>query len=315
MSYDNETVKVVGYMNTRLRLSPRGIGALAASAVLLAGVPFLGASEDVDVGWGLFRVGLAGVVVVLVVVVVVRVAATLAGVDPDARLIADQLASQVEQRRLLVRWLERTRWARNVGGYAGITWWVLGTSFQGDVLLYGVAGITLGSMAAQLTQVRSPAGPRTASLDRRVILDYLPVKSRRRMIGIAAAAIVMTIGGIVVADTGSAIGWGVAALIVLGLAHLVQRRVATRPRPALNHELRQGDDLARELAIGRGLAHPASYCALALIAHGARNFEPVLGWASIAVSAAVWLYALGSWMDNRRLGLDFLIDEPQPGKV
>lgn len=311
MSYDNGTVKVVGYMNTRPRLSPRGVGALTVSAVLFVSVGFLGAGEHVDGGWRSVRVALVGLGVVLVVVLVVKIAVTLAGVDPDARLIADQLACKAEQRRLLGRWLERTRWARNVGGYVGITWWVVGTSFQGDVLLYGVAGITLGSMAAQLHHIRRSVGPRTASLDRRVLSDYLPVESRRRMSGIAATALIMIIAALVVSEARSAIWWGAAALTVLGLAYLVQRRVATRPRPALNSQLQQADDLARQLAIGRGLAHPASYCALAMIANGARSFEPAIGGVAIAISAAVWLYALGSWIENRRLGLDLLINDPQ----
>jgi len=49
-----------------------------------------------------------------------------------------------------------------------------------------------------------------------------------------------------------------------------------------------------------------------MIAHGAVYFGPSIGAFAAVISTVVWLYALRSWMQNRRLGLDYLLDEPQP---
>lgn len=292
--------------------SPRTTGAIVVLATLAVGGPALGITGANVGSLPILQIVIAALVLLLVLLAVIKIAATLSGFDPDAPLIAAQLAPRADQQKLLARWLQRTRWARNVGGYTGIAWWVFGTRGGGDPFLFGVGGVALGSIAAQLHQIRPRSGPRTASLDRRALSDYLPDHARRRMIAVAASALVMIVAGLTVSEAGPSARWATAAIVVLVLAHAAQRRVAARPRPAITIELRHADDLARELAIGRGLAYPAIYLSLAMIAHGAAYFEPSIGAFATAVSALVWLYALRSWMQNRRLGLDDLIDEPQP---
>ncbi len=255
---------------------------------------------------------LIGLLLLALAVAIAQLGVMLAGVDPEATVIAQQLASAPDQQRLLTRFLQRTRWARNVGGLAGLTWWVIGTSLNGDILLYGVGGVAIGSMAAQLHHVRRPTGPRTASLDPRSVADYIPANWQRRMIVVAVMAGGLIVGGMAMSDARTATYWGVAALITLGGAHLIQRRVAGRPRPALASGLQQADDLARELAIDRGLAQPATYAALAIFAHGSRAFESSLGGIATALSVGAWLYALYAWWQNRRLGLDIVIGQRQP---
>ncbi len=253
-----------------------------------------------------------GLLLVALAVVITQLGVMLAGVDPEAAVIAQGLASAPDEQRLLTRWLHRTRWARNVGGLAGLTWWVIGTSLDGDILLYGVGGVAIGSMVAQLHHARRPTGLRTASLDQRSVSHYIPDDWQRRMIVVALMALGMIVAGIGITDAGTASWWGVAALAVLAAAHLIQRRVAGRPRPALATGLQQADDLARELAIDRGLAQPATYAALVMFAHGSLALEQGLGGVATALAVAAWLYALYAWWQNRRLGLDIVIDQRQP---
>jgi hypothetical protein len=85
--------------------------------------------------------------------------------------------------------------------------------------------------------------------------------------------------------------------------------VATRARPALSPTLTRADDLVRELAICRGLARPATFLALALLARAAFALRPTLGLAGSLLGFAAWCYAFTLWWHNRRLGLDFLRDE------
>lgn len=256
-------------------------------------------------------------VLVLVVLATINVSSMLAGVDPEAPLIADRLADSPEQQRLLTRWLQRTRWTRSVGGFAGIVWWVIGTSTRGDLLLLGLGGVALGSMAAQLHQVRRLPGLRTASLDRRTVAQYSRSSERRRMAGVTACAALLTGTGIINAaelGVGPAL-WGLFALSVLAIATAIQTRVARRPRPALGSDLRYADDIARTLAIGNGLGEPATYWAVAIAAHGVRLLEPVIGGAATALSTLAWFYALGSWWRNRRLGLGHLLTAPTGGEA
>lgn len=280
--------------------------------VLLGGLVLAGSTDDDAVGLSAVGLIVIGLLLAVLVTGVVRLAVLLAGVDPDAQSIADRMAIDADGRRLLARWLERTRWSRNLGGCAGLVWWVLGTSMQGDVLLYGVGGVALGSMAAQLHHVRRSPGPRTASLDRRTLADYLPVAQRRRMIGVAGIAATMSVCALALDGTTAAAPWAAGALAVLGAAHAVQLRVAGRSRPALASGLVETDDLARTLAVDRGLAAPATYCALAFIAHGAGHLEPALGGVAGVIAAGAWIYALVAWWRNRRLGLDHVLALPAP---
>ena len=208
----------------------------------------------------------------------------------------------------------RARRARNIGGICGVVVWVLGTSLQGDLLLCGVGGIALGAMLAELHVVR-PTTRSTHGDARRASARRLPDRTRtatgcsrsaRRRLALAAAAIAVDGFG----TRGVVRAW--LPCVVLGAAHLVQRRVASRPRPAIAASLRHADDLARELAIGRGLAQPATYFALALVARGAFLLRPELGDVTVLVGVAAWICALVMWWSNRRLGLDFLLEQRRP---
>ncbi len=275
---------------------------LAAMGVLLARGADQGGANVGGIGYLV-----VGFIALVLLVFVANLVVLLSGVDPDAASIAHRLTTGPEQQRLLERWLGRTRWARNVGGLSGIGWWLFGTSAQGDPLLCGVAGIAVGSVVAQLHHVRSPSGSRTASLDRRSVREYIPIEWERRMLVMSVLSVALVIAGFSSANGGGAVRWGAVSIVALASVHLVQRRVAARPRPALSGELHVADDLARGLAIDRGLAQPATYLSLALFAHGVGSLAATHGGAATAISVAAWLFALRLWWLNRRLGLDDVV--------
>ncbi len=250
--------------------------------------------------------------VVLAVIMIGNIALRLAGFDGDVPAIAGHLATDPDQRRLLSRWLERARWARFIGGLAGCVAWILGTNANGDLLLLGTGGIAIGAMLAELHHVRRPHGPRTARLDVRTVRFYAMARDTHRMIAVGIAAVALCVVGVVAPRQHTAPWFGLAALIALGTARAAQQRVAGRPRPAVPEKLMRADDLARELAIGRGLARPGTYFAVALVAHGARTIGPnslkLFGIGQF-VGTVAWLYAVVLWWSNRRLGLDFLLTE------
>ena len=253
---------------------------------------------------------LLAVLTVAVLVVIINFVLQLAGFDADASEIAGQLASDTDQRRLLARWLERARWARFVGGFSGCLLWVLGTQAKGDLLLLGTGGIAIGAMLAELHHIRPRKGPRTARLDVRAVSDYMMHQDARRMVGVSLVACMIAVTGAVAGEARAPMWWGLTAVVALGAARLAQERVATRPRPAVSEKLRRADDLARELAIGRGLARPATFFALALVARGFFSLTPTIGGFGRVLGGAAWIYALYLWWHNRRLGLDFLLTEP-----
>jgi hypothetical protein len=238
----------------------------------------------------------------------IGVTRALAGYDDEADEIADRLIDGSTQRQLLTRWLERARWARYVGGFAGILAWLLGTQTQGDVLVFGSLGICCGAVLAEAHHFRRPSGPRRARLEVRDVHDYLDVVDARRMTFVAAVALATIAAGGLVDDGSATVWWGSGALTTLSIIHLAQRRVASRSRPAVPDELRLADDLARRLAIGRGLAVPATYAALALVARGLIELGPEIAIAPF-LGIVAWCYGVALWWRNRRLGLDFLIRE------
>lgn len=259
----------------------------------------------------------AGTIIFLVIFALVVLAAvvsagiTLSGVDPEADEIADRLVPAPNQQLLIARWLRRTRWARNVGGAAGLLWWVIGTQARGPILVLGLGGVAIGSMAAQLHQVRPRSGLRTASLEQRSIARYAPTSTQRQLalsaLGAVVVAVIGVIGLVRIDDAGSTpMVWAGAALAVVAIAVGLQYRVSHRPRPALGPELRYADDLARSLAVGRGLGEPAGYWATALLASGASALEPVIGPLALMLSGVLWFYAVLAWWQNRRLGLSSL---------
>jgi hypothetical protein len=165
-------------------------------------------------------------------------------------------------------------------------------------------------MLAELHHIRLHKGPRTARLDVRSVRDYMMHQDARRMIGVGLVGSMVAVTGAVSGEARAAMWWGLTAVAALGAARLAQERVATRPRPAVTDKLMRADDLARELAIGRGLARPATFFALALVARGCYSLMPVIGGLGRVLGGAAWAYALYLWWHNRRLGLDFLLTEP-----
>jgi hypothetical protein len=247
-----------------------------------------------------------GALALFVLVVLLR---HLAGIDDEAPSIAAGLASDPEQRRLLTRWLQRARWARWVGGFCGLLAWLLATNGKADVLVFGTAGIAAGAVVAELHHLRRARGPRNARLEVRTVDDYLLNYDAGRMSLVAGVAAIVALATVWSSRTRVGTWWAIAALVVVGLCRVAQWRVATRARPALSPTLTRADDLVRELAICRGLARPATFLALALLARAAFALRPTLGLAGSLLGFAAWCYAFTLWWHNRRLGLDFLRDE------
>jgi hypothetical protein len=188
--------------------------------------------------------------------------------------------------------------------------WLLATNGKADVLLFGTAGIALGAVAAELHHLRRARGPRTARLEVRTVGDYLMPYDAHQMMRIAIIAVVVAVAAVWSATSRGATWWALAALAVEGLCRLAQWRVATRARPALSPSLTRADDFVRELAIGRGLARPAAFLALALLARAGFALRPAIGTFGSIMGIVAWCYAYMLWWHNRRLGLDFVVDEP-----
>jgi hypothetical protein len=186
---------------------------------------------------------------------------------------------------------------------------MLATNGKGDVLAFGTAGIALGAVAAELHHLRRARGPRTARLEVRTVDEYLLPYDAGQMILVAIIAALVGAATAWSAGARSATWWALAALAVIGLTRLAQWRVATRARPALSPSLTRADDLVRELAIGRGLARPATFLALALIARAGFALRPTIGIFGGLIGIVAWCYAFTHWWHNRRLGLDFMVDE------
>lgn len=286
----------------------RRAAASISAAVVLASLVLLVPSGE-DAPSDLVRLAMLAFLGVLTLYAVVIVGLQLAGFDGEAPEIAGRLASDPDQRRLLTRWVGRARWARFVGGFSGVLVWFLGTIGRGDLLLLGTGGIAAGAVVAEMHHMRRASGRRAARLEVRSIGDYLATRDRRRMVGVATAAGAAAMVGAWSADTRAATWWGAGAVASLAVARLAQHRVATRGRPAVSDMLTSADDVARKLAIGAGLARPATYFALALVARACFALEPTVGRLGPALGAAAWLSALILWWRNRRLGLDVLVAE------
>lgn len=240
----------------------------------------------------------------------------LAGHDPDARLIAARMSGDEPSRLLLTRWLQRVRWRRWLGGFLGVLLGLLlsANGAGSHVLLLGFGGIMLGSLSAELHHLRPAGGqgPRAAELGRRRLADYTVRIEQQTMAAVAAGAL-----GVLVLDLvngrmagegkGQSHGawlWSVAVLVVLAVVVAMQWRIVTRRRPALPAELRRADDLARRLAVSRGVTRPGLVLALGLLA------EALDGMGMDVFAVLAWLTAVGLWLFSRRLGLDWLLDEP-----
>lgn len=239
----------------------------------------------------------------------------LAGHDPDAGRIAARLSADEPSRLLLTRWLQRMRWRRWLGGFLGVLFGLLlSPASQPDLLILGFAGIMLGSLSAELHHWRPAggSGPRAAELGRRRLADYTVRREQWTLAGLglvaaAVAGIDLSVGRLAGegdSEPGGAWPWSVSILVVLAVVLAMQWRIVTRRRPALPAELRLADDLARRLAVSRGVTRPGLVLALALLGEALdRVGAPVVG-------GLAWLASVGLWLFSRRLGLDGLLDEP-----
>ncbi len=240
----------------------------------------------------------------------------LAGHDPDAGRIAARLSADEPSRLLLTRWLQRVRWRRWLGGFLGVLLGLLlSTNGVGpDLLILGFAGIMAGSLSAELHHWRPAGGdgPRAAELGRRRLADYAVRLEQQALAAVAAMAVAALVADLTVGrvagegegEPGGVWPWSAAILAVLAVVVAMQWRIVTRRRPALPAELRRADDLARRLAVSRGVTRPGLVLALALVGE-ALNRVGLGGFGAIA-----WVAAVGLWLFSRRLGLDGLLDEP-----
>jgi hypothetical protein len=117
----------------------------------------------------------------------------------------------------------------------------------GGMVLLGLMGVTIGSLAAE-THLLAPdrvdrPRRRTAALDRRRLADYWAPARQAVMAAVAVAAAVVLLGRYLNRlQPGTGGDWAMAALLLLVVAATLQWRVATRRRPALPSTLRFSDE-------------------------------------------------------------------------
>ncbi len=231
------------------------------------------------------------VFVVVAVLTLVGATQVFLGVVPATWMQSRALASDELAQRLLARWLSRARWARAVGATCGLALFAFGPG-PPNFLLWGLGGVAFGGLLAELRPFhgrdRSAA---TASLDRRAVTAYLEPVARWAQLLATAVAVVALAGA--VRDGGAPARWATAACAVSAVVVLAQLMVTRRPRPALSLALQQADDLARWLAVSRGLAVPGAMLTLVLAGQAMGD-----GMGFLCYSAAMFL-----WWHNRNLGL------------
>ncbi|MDH4366387.1 MAG: hypothetical protein OEY70_20080, partial [Acidimicrobiia bacterium] len=164
---------------------------------------------------------------------------------------------------------------------------------------------------AELHHWRRPdgGGARAADLTRRRLSDYTAPGEQWLLGAVATGAVVLAASDLAgvparTTDRGPGWPWAGAALGVVAVVAAMQWRIVSRRRPALPPELRRADDLARRLAVSRGMAQPGLALALTLLAEALTRLGLGL------VAAICWLLAVGVWLGTRRLGLDKLLSAP-----
>jgi len=237
----------------------------------------------------------------------------LAGHDPAAVRIAERLSGDEPSRRLLTRWLQRVRWRRWLGGFLGVLLTLLlsGDGHGPGLLVLAFAGIMAGSLSAELHHWRRAGGggARAADLADRRLGDYTVTGEQWLLGAVAAGSVVLLaadLAGVTpgATDRGPVWPWVACIVGVVAVVAGMQWRIVTRRRPALPAELRRADDLARRLAVSRGVAQPGLALGLALTAEASTS-------AGLrAVGGVCSLLAAGLWIGTRRLGLDKLLAAP-----
>jgi hypothetical protein len=288
-------------MSRSLRVGLALGGPVLALAVILVARP----ADQSSTGWFVV-VGLLALLGLVALFGVRDLARMFRADDPEATAIAARLGERSEQRFLIERWLRRSRRHRNIGGAAGVVGGLIAGGIPG-LILFGLIGLTAGSLLSELHLIgpdRLSAGHRTAGLQRRSLASYWNLRHQ-----VAMALVAATAAGLIVGDRlgrlgfGFRPGWAVAAIAAVAAALGLQWRVAARRRPALPSSLRKSDNLVRALAITQGIANPTLSLSLAFVGQSLWESNSVL-------AAAAWIAALMLYWGGRRLGLDWMLDQP-----
>jgi hypothetical protein len=241
----------------------------------------------------------AGGILVLVMLAVLALGINLAGVDVDAAVRAQWVSDAPVRAALLERWLRRSRHFRFVGGLTGFIIG-LGLVDNGDLwvaIVGALIGVAVGGAAAEVHSLTGGRrGTRSAELVRRRLLDYVSPIDAIALVAIGAAAAAVLVAGVV--NAGGGTGPAVAAVVAVGLVALMLRLVVMRPRPALDPELREADDLMRRLAATRGFTRPGIAVALVLLAWA----MSAAGWTDAVPGIDVVLVIIGLawWLASRQ---------------
>jgi len=234
--------------------------------------------------------------------------------DHEADELSVRLIRDPEGAELVARWLHRTRFYRNLGGLVGLILWVSSwnNGMNGStVVAFGMGGILVGAIASELHRTRVASDPQTASLTPRRITNYLVTRDKRRTAVLVAIWLATAVASVFAEAGITPIVLAVLAVFVTGGVVALQHRVATRPRPLLPPALERADDLCRELAITRSLAQPLNALSVALLVPAFQSFAgSQLEGFTAALVVAAWLTSVWWWAKNKRLGLDWLLDEP-----
>jgi hypothetical protein len=176
----------------------------------------------------------------------------------------------------------------------------------GRPIFFGLVGMVVGSVSAEVHHCRRRRGPTTADLAPRRFVDYAGAGDLGLLGGIGAIAVVVAAVGLAASGgrASATVGWATTAVLVVAIVVAMQLRVVSRRRPSLPDELRQADDLMRRLSVTHGLAHPGATLGLGLLGNA-------LTAAGMPIAGLVcWLLAIGSWWANRRVGLDHVLRSP-----
>jgi len=279
---------------------------LAVFTTIFIGFARTSEPAGTDDGINLFTdIALPAAGILLIGFLVLSLSVNLAGFDPEADEFATAAAPGELGERLLLRWLQRVRWRRWVGGFVGmlsglsiISLLETGDLGSGGFVYPGLLGLTLGSLSAELHHLR-PRRKTTmiADLTVRSMADYTDPTDQKAL-AVCAAVALATFGYAL--SSSASVGWAIAAVGIVVAAVALQHRVALRRRPALTAELREADDLLRTIAVSRGIARPAIALSLATVGIALAPSSAVF---AESVEAVVWIVALVFWWRNRGLGL------------
>lgn len=216
----------------------------------------------------------------------------------------------------LIRYLERTRRYRSLGGVAG---WMLAlllpawVAFPLDTWAGGIAGYLVGALLAELrTAAFPPSDRRTASLETRRVADYVSRSARLAPAVLTATALLLLACALRYPQRAEGVGHvnvvaatiGVAALA--GLLVVARRAIAQRPQRVAAPDLLAADDAIRASSMqtisGAGTALLLLALSATLAGVDRDAVPPPLSALLTFASVAFPLLALLSWMGLRHWG-------------